>query len=49
MFIIKKGILGLGVLMMAIQFSGCYVDVDHHYHPWWYRHHHHEDEDFDHR
>jgi hypothetical protein len=34
--------LGLitGIVMMAVQLSGCYVDVDHHYHPYW----HHRDE-----
>ncbi len=36
----KKIALVLGVVMMVIQFSGCYVDVQHHYHPWW---HHHDD------
>ncbi len=25
---------------LTMQLTGCYVDVDHHYHPWW---HHHED------
>jgi len=27
-------------MALTMQLTGCYVDVDHHYHPWW---HHHDD------